>query len=54
MWRDICLSNCEAITGALRLYREWFDRFEYAVAARDEHALNELFARGRRMRERAE
>jgi prephenate dehydrogenase len=53
MWRDICLSNREAITSALRLYREWFNRFEHAVAAGDEQALNELFARGRRMREQA-
>lgn len=53
MWRDICLSNSEAISSTLRLYREWFERFEHAVAARDEQALNELFARGRRMRERA-
>lgn len=52
MWRDICLSNREAITRALKLYSEWFDRFEHAVAASDEQALNELFARGRRMRER--
>jgi prephenate dehydrogenase len=54
MWRDICLSNSEAIISALRLYREWFDRFEEAVAASDERALNELFERGRRMRERTE
>ena len=53
MWRDICLSNREAISSTLRLYREWFERFEHAVAASDEQALNELFARGRRMRERA-
>jgi prephenate dehydrogenase len=54
MWRDICLSNREAISSALGLYRHWFDRFEQAVAASDESALNELFARGRRMRERAQ
>jgi len=54
MWRDICVSNSEALTSALRLYREWFARFEDAVAASDERALNELFARGRRMRERTE
>jgi prephenate dehydrogenase len=54
MWRDICLGNSAAISSALRLYREWFDRFEHAVTASDEQALNELFARGRRMRERTE
>jgi prephenate dehydrogenase len=52
MWRDICLSNREAISSAMRLYREWFDRFEHAVAASDEPALLELFSRGRLMRER--
>ena len=52
MWRDICLSNGKAIVSALRGYREWFDRFAHAVAARDEQTLNELFARGRQMRAR--
>jgi prephenate dehydrogenase len=53
MWRDICLTNGPAITSALELYREWFNRFEQAVAASDKQALNELFARGRLMRGRA-
>lgn len=53
MWRDICLSNREAIAKAIRLYREWLGRFENAVTASDAAALDELFARGRRMRERA-
>lgn len=52
MWRDICLTNREALASALKLYREWFDRFEHAVADSDEQALNQLFAHGRRMRER--
>jgi prephenate dehydrogenase len=52
MWRDICLTNSEGLGSALRIYREWFDRFENAVAASDEQALNELFTRGRLMRER--
>jgi prephenate dehydrogenase len=54
MWRDICLTNRQAITAALKLYRKWLDRFERAVASGDEQALNELFAQGRRMRERIE
>jgi prephenate dehydrogenase len=54
MWRDICLTNRDALEGALKLYREWFDRFVHAVATTDERALDELFARGRRMRERIE
>jgi prephenate dehydrogenase len=54
MWRDICLTNREAITSALMLYRAWLGRFADAVAASDEQALNELFACGRRMRSRIE
>jgi prephenate dehydrogenase len=54
MWRDICLTNRDALEGALKLYRGWFDRFVHAVATTDERALDELFARGRRMRERIE
>ncbi|MBV8772763.1 MAG: prephenate dehydrogenase/arogenate dehydrogenase family protein, partial [Deltaproteobacteria bacterium] len=50
MWRDICLTNREALVPALRLYRNWFERFEQAVAASDGEALNQLFERGRRMR----
>ncbi len=52
MWRDICLTNREAIISALRLFRESLERFERAVVASDEQALGELFERGRRMRER--
>ena len=54
MWRDICVSNKEAISSALILYREWLNRFEHAVAASDEQTLDELFTRGRRMRQRME
>jgi prephenate dehydrogenase len=52
MWRDICIANREAITVAVRLFRDWFERFEHAVEANDDIALNELFARGVRMRAR--
>ena len=54
MWRDICLTNAEAIGTALKLYRQWFDRFEEAVVMKDERALNQLFNQGRRIRERME
>jgi len=52
MWRDICVTNKEALTSTLRLFRHWFDRFEDAVVAGDEPALDHLFTRGRRMRQR--
>jgi prephenate dehydrogenase len=54
MWRDICLTNREAIGSALKLYREWLERFEHAIADGNEQALDELFAQGRRMRARLE
>jgi prephenate dehydrogenase len=52
MWRDICLTNKEALANTLKLYRHWFARFEDAVADSDEQTLEQLFARGRRMRQR--
>jgi prephenate dehydrogenase len=52
MWRDICLTNREALLPALKLYRQWYERFERAVEAGDAQALSELFERGRRMRQR--
>ena len=52
MWRDICLTNREAISVALRSYRDWFEEFMRAVESSSEPALMALFERGRRMRER--
>ncbi len=52
MWRDICLTNRDALVQALALYRDWFARFERAVTAGDSHALSDLFERGRQMRRR--
>jgi prephenate dehydrogenase len=54
MWRDICVTNKEALAGSIKLYRQWFDRFADALAASDEEALDQLFARGRQMRQRIE
>jgi prephenate dehydrogenase len=52
MWRDICLTNRDAITNALKLYRQWFDGLERAIAGGEQAALEGLFARGKAMRER--
>ena len=52
MWRDICLTNRQEVANALKLYRKWFDRFEQAIDASDDQALNQLFERGGRMRAR--
>jgi prephenate dehydrogenase len=50
MWRDICLTNRDAIAAALSMYQGWLEQFARAVQACDAHALDELFERGRRMR----
>ncbi len=52
MWRDICLTNRDAILSALKLYRGALDEFERLVATGDGAGLEAAFARGRRMRER--
>lgn len=52
MWRDICLTNREALLSALHLFRASFAEFEHAVEAGDGEKLGRLFERGRAMRER--
>jgi prephenate dehydrogenase len=52
MWRDICLTNREAILAALELFRGSLDKFTDAVERGDAAELMALFERGRRMRER--
>ncbi|MGD0288532.1 MAG: prephenate dehydrogenase/arogenate dehydrogenase family protein [Candidatus Binataceae bacterium] len=51
MWRDICLTNREAIGAALELFRGSLDKFANAVARGDAAELMAQFERGRRMRE---
>lgn len=52
MWRDICLTNREAILAAIGLYRGALDQFARAVERADAGELGELFERGRRTRGR--
>jgi len=52
MWRDICITNREAILRALALYRGAFDQFVRAVETSDADGLARLFEQGRGMRER--
>jgi prephenate dehydrogenase len=52
MWRDICLTNRDAIAAALVRYAQVFSTFADAVADRDEQRLTQLFEQGRAMRER--
>ncbi len=52
MWRDICLTNRDAIRAALELFRGSLDKFTGAVERGDADELMALFERGRKMRER--
>ena len=52
MWRDICLTNRDAILSALRLFGASFAEFERLVEAGDGEPLAAMFERGRAMRER--
>ncbi len=52
IWRDICLTNRDAIVSALQLYRATFDEFLTMVERGDGAALEALFERGRKIRER--
>ncbi len=52
MWRDICLTNRDAVMSALALYRETLDEFHRLIERGDGPGLEALFERGRQMRER--
>ncbi|HYB92328.1 MAG TPA: prephenate dehydrogenase/arogenate dehydrogenase family protein [Candidatus Binataceae bacterium] len=52
MWRDIFITNRDAIAQALRLYGATFAEFQRLVEAGDMAGLEKLFERGRRMRTR--
>ncbi|MGA8568688.1 MAG: prephenate dehydrogenase/arogenate dehydrogenase family protein, partial [Candidatus Binataceae bacterium] len=51
MWRDIVLTNRDAILAALGLFRGALDEFERAIRAGDVARFEEIFNRGRVMRE---
>lgn len=52
MWRDICLTNRDAIVAALAPQAQVFEDFRRAIETGDADRLMELFELGRRMRER--
>lgn len=52
MWRDIVLTNREAIMEALGLFRATLEDFEGAIGAGDTERFEAVFNRGRAMRER--
>jgi prephenate dehydrogenase len=51
MWRDIFITNREAIAAALKLYGETFAEFERMMEAGDAAGLEKIFNRGQKMRE---
>ena len=51
MWRDIVLTNRDAIIDALGLFRGALDEFERAIRTGDVARFEEIFNRGRAMRE---
>jgi len=51
IWRDICMTNREAIVEALRTFDATFAEFLKMVEAGDEQQITALFDRGRLMRE---
>ncbi len=44
MWRDICLSNKDAILSAIDRYREELDRLHKAIETMDSQVLNNMFS----------
>ncbi|HYL59337.1 MAG TPA: prephenate dehydrogenase/arogenate dehydrogenase family protein, partial [Candidatus Acidoferrales bacterium] len=52
MWRDIFITNREAISAALKLFGATFAEFERLVEAGKSDELEQLFKRGKSMRER--
>jgi prephenate dehydrogenase len=52
MWRDIFMTNREAIAAALKLYGGVFAEFQRAVDAGDMDGVEKIFNRGRAMREK--
>jgi len=51
LWRDICLSNREAICELLERYRALLAAARDAIAAEDEAAVEGMFELGRRLKE---
>jgi prephenate dehydrogenase len=50
MWRDIFITNRDAIVGALKLFGSTIEEFEELIKTGDSAALEHLFNRGRAMR----
>lgn len=51
MWRDICLSNKEAVMDMMRRYRDEMERMYRTLEADDGEALKEIFERAKKVRD---
>ena len=52
MWRDIFVTNRDALKAAMKLFGATFQEFERMIESGDIDALEKLFNRGRQMREK--
>jgi prephenate dehydrogenase len=51
MWRDVCISNGEALVGLIEQYQEELDRVKSAINAGDADELLKLFGRAKSERD---
>jgi prephenate dehydrogenase len=51
MWRDICLSNKEAVMDMMRRYRDEMDNMYRTLESDDGEALKEIFERAKKVRD---
>lgn len=51
MWRDICLSNREAVMDMMRRYRDEMENIYRALESGDGEALKEIFERAKKVRD---
>jgi prephenate dehydrogenase len=51
MWRDICLSNSEAVLGLIEEYQQGLQKLEQAIRSQDGEALKTVFERAKQARD---
>jgi len=51
MWRDICVSNKDAILTVLKKYERHLKALELAIEAQDSEAINQIFVRAKKARD---
>ncbi len=51
MWRDICLSNRDAILAMMQRYQNELDTLKQAIETEDEDTLLKIFTRSKKARD---